>query len=129
MKNLKFWQTAKFKELERLWYERLESIGFKDAEKTINGNSVLKQRASNSYRAAHQIEREAKLAYYNLLAGYYQQATIQDPVERLVIERRSEGFKIKQISEELRRLEERCHRETIRNIIRKYEIKWGIKKK
>ena len=129
MKKPKFWQTQTFKEIEDYWYGQLERFGFKDAEKTINGNSVLKQSASNSYRNAKQVERDAKLAYYSLLQGHCNQEAFQDDIEKLVIERRADGFKIKQICEELRSLNERSHRETVRKIIVKYELKWGIKKK
>lgn len=129
MKHPKFWQTERFKSLERQWYDDLEKAGFKDAEETVNGNSFLKQRASNGYRNAREVERETKFAYYSLLQSFCNEEAFQDRVERLVLERRSEGAKIKEICEELKKLGERCYRNTIAKIIRKYEIKWGIKKK
>lgn len=129
MKHQKFWQTESFKSLEREWYARLEKAKFEDAEETVNGNSHLKQRASNSYRNARAVEREAKYAYYQMLASFCNEEAFQDRVERFVLERRAEGAKIKEICEELRKMNERCYRNTIARIIVKYEIKWGIKKK
>lgn len=129
MKNLKFWQTKKFKELEKQWYERLKDIGFTDEEKLLNGHSVLKQRTSNCYRSAAAVEREAKSAYYTALAFYTGEQAFRDGVERLIMERRAHGKKIKEISIELRSLNQRCHRETIRLVIQKYEIQWGMRKR
>lgn len=126
--KIKFWQTQAFKDLEQKWYGKLEEKGFKDEEKTIRGDRVLRQRASNSYRGASQVEREAKLRYYEILQCYAGREIFENSVDKLVMERRSNGIKIKDISEELRNKKEKCHRETIRFIIRRYEIKWGLRK-
>ncbi len=120
----KFWQTRRFKLLQDEWYKRIEN----DAEKIINGEHVLKQRASNSYRSINRIARENKQRYYELLGSYFHKEAFQDGVEKLVMERKANGITIRLISEELKRIGERCHRETIRHIIQKYEKKWGIKR-
>ena len=126
--GLKFWQTPSFKALQKQWECKLKESGFEDAEKTIKEERRLKQRASNSYRGACLLIREAKRRYFELLGVWYHKEKWSDSVEAFVLERRSQGTRIKQISEELRAKGERCHRETIRGIIRKYEIKWGIKR-
>jgi hypothetical protein len=129
----KFWQTPAFKELEREWHDRLREAQFKDAEKLVNGRLVLRRSAnglSDAYRdAPSSIERANKLRYYEILGIGFNSTEFDDEVESLVLERRSEGTKIKHICEELRQLGERCHRQTVRHIIRKYELKWGIKRK
>jgi hypothetical protein len=121
----KFWQTKKFKKLQNVWNEKLKASGFNDAESEYR----LKLPADHCYCWARtKEERENKLRYYVLLGQHFHAEEFQDAVDALVMERRAEGIKIKHISEELRQLGERCHRETIRYIIRRYEIKWGIKK-
>lgn len=127
--KLKFFQTKAFKALQIEWDEILRRSGFKDAEKRQGANDQLRQRASNAYRGAPETIRENKAHYYELLGEFFYQEVFDDDVERLVMERRSEGVKIKDISRELRELGERSHRETIRHIIYKFEAKWGIKKR
>lgn len=124
----KYWQTKAFRDLQKIWNEKLREAGFEDAEALINGQLVLRQRATNSYRGISDVQRENKILYYELLAQNTYLEAFCDRVDRLVMERRSQGIKIKVISEELRQLGERCHRETIRHIIRKYEVKWKIRK-
>jgi len=125
----KFWQTKEFIELEKEWYTKLEKSHFEDVEKQINGNGVLKQRASNCYRSIHQIERENKQRYYELLAqAVHNELEFRDSVERFIMERKSVGTTINQISIELEQVGERCYRGTIRKIIQKYERKWLIKR-
>lgn len=124
----KFWRAPKFKELEKVWEKKLADSGFIDAEKLINATRVFRQRASNSYRGEFSVICENKQRYYELLGHYYHDEKFQDPVNALVMERRSNGIKIKHICIELKKLGERNHRDTIRKIIRFYEFKWGIKK-
>ena len=128
MKNQKFWQTNDFKKLESEWYEKLEKDKFQDAEKKINGKLVLKQRATNCYRSSKTLERETKQRYFELLGQkLHLEKEFRDEVEEFIIEKRSQGFKIKEICQILRRINERNHRDTIRETLRKYEIKWRIK--
>jgi len=127
--KLKFWQTKEFIELEKEWYLKLEKAKFEDVEKQINGNGALKQRASNCYRSASQIERENKQRYYELLQQALEdEVGFRDHVERLVMDRKASGITITNICIELDEMGERCYRGTIRKIIKKYEIKWRVKK-
>ncbi len=89
---------------------------------------MLRQHASNSYRSAPKVVRESKQRYYELLGHGYSGEEFSDPVEKIVMERKSNGISIKQISIELKTLNQRSHRETIRHIIQKYEVKWGLRK-
>lgn len=126
--KVKFYQTNKFKELQRVWERKLAEAKFNDVEININGRRYLRQRANNSYRAQVQIMRESKQLYYNLLGQHFHEEEFTDQVHKMIMERRSNGVKIKAISGELRAMGERCHRETIRHIIRFYEVKWKIKR-
>jgi len=125
----KYWQTSQFKALEKEWYERLEQSGFEDAEEKVNGRLVLKQWAANSYRGACPLLRENKLAYFTLIAdGFHRENAWRDWIEVYVMEQRALGATIKDICATLAFHNERCHRETIRLIIHKYERRWGIRK-
>lgn len=124
----KFWQTKKFKQLEQEWYRRLEEEKFSDLEKWVGGTLTLRQEASNCYRQAPAVVWENKQRYFELLGVYFhQEKEFKDEVEAFVMEQRANGVSIKRISKELETMGERCHRQTIRTIVRKYEVKWGIK--
>lgn len=127
----KFWQTKKFKALQNKWEKKLLESGFVDAEKMFYGSLHLKQPVCNyvyRYNMFVEAVRENRQLYFELLGEFFHKEQFNDEVERLIMERRAEGVKIKHICEELKSLKERCHRQTVRLIIRKYEIKWGIRK-
>lgn len=121
----KFWQTEKFKELQRNWESRLKTSGFIDAE--VDGR--LRQNASNCYRTQILSVIENKLRYYELIGHYHHEEDFSDPVEKYVMERRATGISIKQIGKELKERGKKNSRETIRKIIRFYEKKWQLEKK
>lgn len=121
----RFWQTEKFKELQKEWEKILKASGFKDQEQ----NGKLTQNAGNSYRTQIPEVIENKRRYYELLGHGHHQEDFSDPVEKYVMERRSQGAPLKEIRQELRAAGKKNGRETIRKIIRYYEQKWEIKKK
>lgn len=122
----KFWKTQKFKALQTEWEEKLRKSGFVDIE---DDKRRLKQSATNCYRTTTQTIIESKRRYYELLGqGYHQETEFKDTVERIVMFLRSKGFKIKDICFGLKSIKKRNHRQTIRLIIRHYEIKWKIKR-
>lgn len=123
----KWYETNSFKSLEEFWYERLEKAGFVDAEKKIGNSPVLIQNAPNAYRQAPPLVRQHKADYYRMLGECVHQEKWDDTVDKLVMSRLAEGAKIKQISAELKKKRMKHHRQTIRFIIRKYEVKWHIK--
>jgi hypothetical protein len=127
--NQKFWQTPEFKQLEKEWYKKLEKNKFKDIEKNKNHGFGGYQLASNSYRGASLVEREAKLKFYELMGeALWRENSFRDEVERFVMHRRSEGAPIKAICCELKEMGARCHRVTIERIVREYIDKWQIRK-
>lgn len=125
----KFWKTKAFRELEKVWEERLKEAGFKDSEKINRSHRRLKQNASNCYRQAPEVLREAKLRYYELLGLNFYNETFENPVHKTVISMRKDGFKLKEISFYLKSNGKPNHRETIRKILRFYEAKWQMKRK
>jgi hypothetical protein len=119
---MQFWKTKQFKKLQEKWYKKLK--GFND----IESNEKLKQNAPNCYRQADIVERNAKLNYYLLLGEKINENKFDCYEDKLIITRIAEGYQIKDISAELKKLKKKCHRQTIRFIIRKYELRWGLKK-
>lgn len=120
----KFWQTRKFKDLQKEWEEKLRDSGFVDHEK----NGFLTQNALNCYRTIDRLKIEAKERYYELLGQFHHEEDYSCPIEEFVMERLSEGATRRQINRELKEQGLGRTRETVRNIIRFFEKKWQIKK-
>lgn len=117
-----FWRTKSFKILSIEWNKKLEGSGFKDAEAELKNERSLKQRATNSYRQASELERETRLEYYCFL-GYLAHNTIfQNAVEKIVMVRHSDGASCKEIAQEIGR-----HRHYVEFIIKRWQTTWGIK--
>jgi len=132
-KDTPYWATEEFKELSKEWDQKLENSGFKDEETTIDGERVLKQQASNVYRQADVITKEAKLKYYQQLSSAVQKDPPTDPIHKIIMTMTAEGATIKEIVKVLakKKYRLRAHgaidRHTVGFIRRRYEMKWGIK--
>lgn len=121
----KFWNTDRFKWLQREWEIKLKESGFKDIE---DENGRLKQNAANSYRTSIHAVIDGKQRYFELLGQWHHERDFKNDIERLVMQRRSEGVLIKDILMELESIGKKRHWDTVRLIIRFYERKWGIKR-
>lgn len=125
---LTYWKSQHFKALQKLWYQRLQTAGFTDAEKVIGDELELKQTAYHHYRGADELTRQSKEAYYEVLSAHVHVAAFETDVDALILSWYADGKKIKAIYIELERLGKRRCRGTIRFTIRKYEVIWGIRK-
>lgn len=134
--STKFWKSSQFDQLKREWEEKLAQSGFRDAERDIGGERVLRQTADYAFRRRETVAviRECKLTYFTILAQHLaEERNFADEWDRLIMERTAEGKTIKEISEELRamipqgRARTKHSRDTIRYVRRRYEHKWGIK--
>lgn len=127
----KYWKTPRFKSLSVEWEARLKASGFKDAEKTWNGERVLKQTADHAYWRQGTVElvREAKLNYFLALSQHILlERKWTDKADRFIMERTAEGWTIQEISSAMQALKLRkSNRDTIRYIRRRYEHKWRIR--
>lgn len=124
--DTKFYESSGFKELERQWNEILQADGFQDVERVVAGDRVLAQRSDYSL---HQIAAtELRAEYYRLLGQCLHDEMIESELDRIILSRLADGLKIAAISNELKQLGQRWHRQTIRFRIRKYENKFGIRK-
>jgi len=122
-------RNPSFKLLVRIWNKKLEESGFEDHEIEIGGERALKQRASNAYRQASELERESRLAYYSLLGHMANNTEFPCRLEQLVMCMYSDGSSIKEIVEELIKqgLTDKRNRWRIRAIIRRWEVRWGLR--
>lgn len=122
-----FWKTKNFRQLAKEWNLKLEEQGFIDAEIDLKGDRALKQRATNSYRQATQLERESRLEYYVLMGNLAINEIFPNELESVVMIRHSEGATIKEIVKEISFRGIFKNRKTIRHIIRRWQSRWGIK--
>jgi len=136
----KFWQTKQFKDLLGTWNKKLEDSGFEDAEKEVNGETVLKQTSLNEgrfigvYRNASDFDRQEKEEYFRILYQLAsQEQNFEDELDKIIMERTAEGKTIKEISDELKsnlpegKQRGKFNRNTIRYVRRRYESRWGIR--
>jgi hypothetical protein len=118
-----------FRKLQREWYQKLADLGFKDVEQLRGNELVLKQLDSQRYQAVSEFERETKEEYFRCMSQIAQddQTFYKSPVDKLILIKHCEGAKIKTIMHELSKIGEHRNRASIRFIIRRYEMAWGMK--
>lgn len=125
---MEFWKTKKFREANLEWNKILKESGFVDAEIELNGGVTLKQRATNAYRQASQLERDTRLDYYLHLGYWTHNTKFPNKLEAFIMTRHAEGATIKEIVEEIKTKHRSLNRKTIRFIIRRWQTKWGIRR-
>lgn len=110
---------TEFEALKRDWYSKLKETGFKDIEET-QGPVV-----------------PSHVRYYSLTDDYYisiskfvnaEDTVFKSELEKFVMLRHSEGAKKADIVRELTERGTPRYKESIRFIIRRYEMKWGIRR-
>jgi hypothetical protein len=122
-----FWRTRQFKVISQAWELKLEKSGFVDAEIEVKGDRVLKQRATNCYRQASQLDRESRLEYFTFLGYLAHNTQFKSELEKIVMIRHSEGKTSKEILKELNKNGIIRCRQNIEYIIRRWQNKWGVK--
>lgn len=127
---LSYWKTQHFKALQDAWYKRLSDVGFKDSEEPVGDEMELKQSSYQDTRPDRysELTRQTREEYYMILSEYAKEAIFEREVDQVIMMMRSSGSRIKEIRDELKKIgKSRCLL-SIRIIIRRYEVKWGIKK-
>lgn len=118
---MKVHETQEFKKQQEEWYNRLKSEGFKDIEICLNGEFHLMQRSRPT-------PTDEKLQYFQALTYFANNEPFDNKIDEFILIKRADGFKIKDISNEMKQMKlAHYHRESIRYIIRKYEMRWGLK--
>lgn len=124
---MEFWKSRQFKILYNSWNQKLKDSQFEDAEIDLKNDRQLKQRATNSYRQATELEREARLEYFLTIGNLANETRFPTALDEYVMLRHSEGASIKEIVAEIRDFSIRRDRKTIRYIIRRWQEIWGIR--
>ena len=123
-----FWQRKSFKDLQKVWYQKVANSGFNDIECVVGDEQELIQSSTYPFRYnPSMVERQNKQLYFEELSSHVQEETFKNEVDEIILTKRAEGMKIKEILEELQRLGHKRARETVRFTIRKYENSWGIR--
>jgi hypothetical protein len=126
-KTVQFWETKKFKKLSVVWEKKLKKSGFEDAEREHCGKVFLKQLAENAYGKTDKLERETRLEYYLLLSHLVDSAVFPNRLEELIMHKHADGFSITEIVNEAKKEKLPVFRHTVRYIIRRWHMRWGLK--
>lgn len=111
-----------FEKLKAYWYDKLKESGFHDIELDPYGPP-----SSFIHMAPH--IKWANQDYFQVIKSYVKDhnTKFRNETDRYVMMRHSQGAKIKEITDELNLLSEERDRKTIRTMIRRYEMAWGIR--
>lgn len=134
MSSLAKMSKEQFKLLQKEWYAKLKDAGFADIEIMIDGEMQILNRTYSLLRRGKDFNltkeyTDEHFSYFNSIA---EKATDQDiwfrsDIDRYIMQRHSEGAKIKDICLELKTFSKGKDRYSVRIIIRRYEMLWGIK--
>lgn len=121
---------GKLKELQKHWYRKLEESGFKDIEKLVNGELVLKQDAPHSFWYMDSFEIKMREEYHWAISYKIndETTTFKNKIDKLILQMHAAGSKIKDIVSSLISNGEKRNRASVRYIIRRYEMEWNIKR-
>ncbi len=119
----------KLRELQKHWYKVLERSAFKDIEKMVGGEFVLKQTAAHHLWDVDQFDREMDEEYFRIIFQIANdEATIyRNEIDKIIMVMHSDGSKIKDIIKTLENYGYTRRRNSIRIIIRRYEMEWNIR--
>ena len=121
---MSYWRSKDFKALQAAWYGVLAADGFCDAEEPVGDDLELKQAADHAIRLAAPDAREA---YFYMLQQKVGETTFKREVDRIILTRHAEGYKICHIVSELEALGMRRCRNAITFRIRVYQKRWGLR--
>lgn len=136
---MKFWQTKRFLVMQRAWYQKLADMGFVDAEEMVGGEMRLSQPGARTLLDGRwkRGNPDAIADYYQLLRNITSAAEFDSEIDRVIMTMTADGARQKEIERTLNALgvrrpprflsEKRRCRNTIRNIVLKYERRWGLR--
>ena len=93
----------------------------------VGDELLLRQYAGGTFRNVDIVRGEERQTYYRVMAERLHEAHFRNDTERIVLTLVTEGVKIKKIVEALEVAGHARCRFTVRCIIRKYEIAWGLR--
>lgn len=137
---MSYWQSTDFKALQKAWYERLENEGFADAETLVDGDMVLKDAAPQHHERVERNFHERD-SYFNVIQQLIVDTAFDRESDRIILTMHADGANYSEILDALRlqgpryppRFRSplmRCRRcrNTIWWTIRRYEMRWGLRK-
>lgn len=124
---MNYWETTAFKEMQKEWYAKLKESGFEDAEKYCGEHEVIKQRAANAYANQHDVRVSAKQEYFSILRRNVEEHDFERAIDKVIMCMIADGKKIPEIQTALQIMGEYRCRNAITLIIRRHEIRWGMK--
>lgn len=126
-----------FEALQREWYQKLADSGFDDAEVLVNGEMHLVHRSFQLFftrpwkkKRKFSVDEINQIAdYYMALRGFVEcpETEFRNEIDKIVMSKHAEGSKIKDIWLELKAYGKTRDRYSIRIIIRRYEMAWGLR--
>ncbi len=118
-----------FRKLEDEWYEKLKDSGFRDIEKRQGDEFVLVVTPYVRFRKLQPEIRKIKEEYFRCISQEINSENVvfRNEIDRYILIRHSEGARIKVIVEELESKGMARDRYSVRIIIRRYEMEWGIR--
>jgi ABC-type uncharacterized transport system ATPase subunit len=119
-----------FSKLQKHWYQRLADTGFKDVEELKDGKLILTEEIGQyHYRKTDAFRILMKEEYFRAICQMVQDidTRFRNSIDKYILSRYSEGAKIKTIMVELSTQGCQLRRNSIRFIIRRYEVQWGLK--
>ncbi len=121
--------SREFKALQKHWYSVLRDDGFEDIEELKGRQLVISQSCSSRFARLPEHIKQARIEYFNqiLYFIYSENKTFRNEVHRYILMRYAEGARNKTIVQELKSRNTPLTRVAVRIIIRKYEMKWGIR--
>lgn len=96
---MKFYQQAKFKALQKKWYEKLASKGFEDAE---DSEQYLKTWESFQGKLTNNAYSSSKADYYRLARQFLNDYTFKTKKERKIFEMHVEGIGYRPIAKKFK---------------------------
>lgn len=123
---MEYWRSKAFKLLAVEWDQKLAQAGFEDVEMTVGSIKQLKQRATNIYSRATDLEKEATLEYYRLMEGAVHLVKFPSETDMYIMSRHADGATILEIVEELKQRGIVLYRKVVGRTIRSYQIEWGM---
>ena len=123
-----FWRKKTFKVLLVKWNKKLEDTGFEDCEVELEKDRVLKQgSATRHYKDLTQFERDSNLEYFYFLGHLANNTVFPNELEKIIMLKHSEGATVNEIIESAKLKKLSVCKKTVRYIIRRWQMKWGIR--
>lgn len=123
---------AEFNKLKREWYGKLKESGFEDIEEKVPNPIWLRDcdTASYPFRCMAPHKRKDRAEYFNVLTAIVNNPATEfrNATDKYILNCYIDGYEIAAIIRSLAHIGIFRDRKTIRILIRRYEMKWHLRK-